>query len=86
MNRVKVSRRFVEAVRLSPMKAYMLARLSGLHPSTLSLWLHGGRDLQLGDCRAVAIGRMVGLEPEECFETPLSEHRCPEPTPEGFHG
>jgi hypothetical protein len=66
--RVRLSRRFVGAVKVSPIKGYVLARLNGLHPSTLSMWLHDARDLRPGDERAIAIGRMVGVAAEECFE------------------
>jgi hypothetical protein len=63
-----VSRRLKVRVKLSRLKAYQIAHVAGLHPSTLSRILHGVEKVSDGDSRVVAIGKVVGLDPEQCFE------------------
>lgn len=71
---VMVSRRFAERIRLHSEPAYKLAWRSGIHPSTLSKLIHGAALVHLNDPRIIAVGRELGLTPEECFadETPAT--------------
>ena len=41
--------------------------VAGCHPSTLSRLLHGAERVKPDDPRIVAVGRQLGLEPDECF-------------------
>lgn len=62
-----ISRELVKRYRLSPLKGYQIAQLAGLHPSTLSKLINGIQHPKPRDQRIVAVGRILGLSPEECF-------------------
>ena len=63
-----VSRRLIEAVKLSDMKGYEIAHQADMHPSTLSRILNGIEDVRPGDQRVMKIAKVLGLKSEECFE------------------
>lgn len=63
-----VSREFIVAVKLSKQRAYEIAHQAGLHPSTLSKLVCGIEEVHPGDRRALAVARVLGLRPEDCFE------------------
>ncbi len=67
-----VSRRFIEAVRLAPKRAYQIAHEARLHPTTLSRIVCGIDLVRPGDPRVIAVGQILGLKPEECFEQPAT--------------
>jgi len=47
---------------------YQIAKAAGLHPVVLSSLLHDARPVQPDDPRVIAVGRIVGVPPSECFE------------------
>ncbi len=63
-----VSRRFVEAIKLAPMRSYKIAQAAGLHPSTLSRILNGIDLVRPNDRRVIAVAKILGLDPRECFD------------------
>ena len=63
-----VSRKLIEAVKLSNMKSYEIAHQAEMHPSTLSRILNGIEDVKVGDPRVLRIAQVLGLKHEECFE------------------
>lgn len=63
-----LSRRFIEAVKLSTTPAYRLALNAGIHPTLLSKWVIGAQPARKGDERLIRIGRLLGLEPHEVFQ------------------
>ena len=63
-----VSRKLIEAVKLSDLKGYEIAHQAEMHPSTLSRILNGIEDVMPGDPRVLRIAKVVGLKPDECFE------------------
>jgi hypothetical protein len=65
---LSLSRRFIEAVKLAPRPAYRIAQEAGVHPATLSKLLTGAERIRQADPRVVAVGRVLGIQPEECFE------------------
>lgn len=65
---MQLSQRFIYAVKLGPYRAYHLAHQAGLHPATLSKLITGAERVKPGDPRVIAVGRVLGLGPEECFE------------------
>ena len=67
-----LSRRFIEAVKLHPGPHYRLALSVDLHPNTLSKLMNGHLRASPNDPRVVAIGRLLGLSAEECFESAAS--------------
>jgi hypothetical protein len=68
MSQVKVSRKFKAAVKLNPKPSYRIAQLAGLNPATLSKIICGIIKVKPNDLRVIAIGRVLGLPPEKCFE------------------
>jgi plasmid maintenance system antidote protein VapI len=69
MRRMKmISRKLKEAVKLSDMKAYEIAHMAGVHPTTLSRILNGIEEVTLGDPRVIRIAKVIGLKPQDCFE------------------
>ncbi len=64
-----ISKKLYQAVKLSSTPAYKLAHWAQLHPNTLSKILHGAIPLKTGDKRVCRIGKILGLKPEELFES-----------------
>ena len=62
-----VSRRFIEAVKLADAPAYQIAHEADLHPATLSKLMSGQERVKPDDARVIAVGRVLGLSPEECL-------------------
>ncbi len=73
---VKISRRFIEAVKLADQPAYRIAQQAGVDSATLSKLLHGNGKVWPKDRRVLAVAAVLGLDPSECFE----------PNPEGPKG
>ena len=65
---VQVSRLLFNAVRLDRRRAYRIAQAAGLHPSTLSRLVNGIERVKPNDSRVIAIGRVLGIPPVECFD------------------
>lgn len=63
-----VSREFKEAVKRFSKPQYQLAWEAEVHPVVLSQIITGYIKPRYGDERVVRIGRLLGLEPSECFE------------------
>ena len=63
-----VSQLFRDAVKLSPVVNYRLALAAGVYPTTLSKIINGAQPVKPGDKRVLAVGRLLNLSPEECFE------------------
>lgn len=65
---VKVSKRFIEAVKLANRPAYKIAWEAGLHPVILSKILHGYDRVWPNDRRVIAVAKVLNLKPDDCFE------------------
>lgn len=48
-------------------RQYQIANAAGLHPTIMSALLHDIRPVQANDPRVIAIGKIVGVPPEQCF-------------------
>ena len=68
-----ISRKLIEAVKLSDLKSYEIAHRAQMHPSTLSRILNGIEEVMPGDPRVLRIAKVLGLSPEECFEEVVEE-------------
>ncbi len=68
-----VSRKLIEAIKLSDLKGYEIAHRAEMHPSTLSRILNGIEDVIPGDPRVLRIAKVFGLSAEECFEEVIEE-------------
>jgi len=64
----KVSQKFIEAVKLANRPAYKIAWEAGIHPVLLSKILHGYDRVWRNDRRVMAVAKVLGLDPGECFE------------------
>ena len=70
--RYRVSNRLRLAVlqrRCDGQRQYEIAKQAGLHPVVASSLLNDIRPVRADDERVIALGRVVGLTPDECFET-----------------
>ncbi len=63
-----VSGKLKNAVLTSEHKGYIIAQLAGVHPSMLSQLINNILNVKEDDPRVIAIGKVVGINPEECFE------------------
>jgi len=63
-----LSRKFIVSVKCNKLKNYEIAHLAGLHPSTLSRVMNGIERVKRNDPRVIKVGRVLGMNPEECFE------------------
>lgn len=64
---IRISRRFFEAVKLADRPNYRIAMEAGIHPVLLSKILHGYERINPNDDRVLAVGKLLGLQPHECF-------------------
>ncbi len=63
-----VSRKFIETIKLFPVRQYKVAQAAGVNPTTLSQIINGSLRVRPGDERVIAVGRIVGLKATECFD------------------
>jgi hypothetical protein len=63
-----ISQKLRAAIKLHPLPAYKIAWQANVHPNTLSKLLCGIERPKPGDERVTAIGSIVGLGPDECFD------------------
>lgn len=63
-----ISRKFIETVKLSSWKSYQIAHKAGVNAATLSKIVNGIDLVKPGDPRVVRIARVLGLNPEDCFD------------------
>lgn len=63
-----VSRKFKIAVKLSDIPAWKIARQANINPNVLSKIMSGAIRVKPGDCRVIAVGKVLGIPPEECFQ------------------
>ena len=69
-NTVRVSQKLKLAIlqaRCEGRRAYQIAQQAGLHPQVFSSLINDVRPVYEGNARVVAIGRVLGLEPSDCF-------------------
>lgn len=69
---MRPSRELVVALRLSEKPQYAIARRAGIHPNLLSKLIHGIERIRPYDDRLIAVGKVLGIPPEKCFEAPLA--------------
>jgi hypothetical protein len=71
---IMVSRRLIEAIKLSDLKGYEIAHQAEMHPSMLSRRiLNGIEEVMPGDPRVLRIAKVLGLSPDECFQELIEE-------------
>ena len=65
---IRVSRRFVETIKLADQPSYRIAWKAGIHPVLLSKIIHGYERIHPNDGRVITVGKIIGLKSEECFD------------------
>ena len=63
-----VSQKLKIALKLNDTPAYKIAQNAGIDPSVLSKLTCGVVKVKPRDSRVVAVGKVLGIPPEECFE------------------
>ena len=69
---IRVSRKFIEAVKLADQPAYRIAQRAGIDSALLSKILHGNGKIWPNDRRVLAVGKILGLDPDDCFERKIT--------------
>jgi len=64
---ISVSKQFLISLKLSEAPAYRIAQATGVNPNTLSRLINGIDPVKPGDQRIVAVGRVLGVTPAQCF-------------------
>lgn len=70
---MRPSQKFITALRLSPRNQYAIAWEAGIHPNTLSKLVNGIDRIRENDERIVAVGKILGIDPVECFENDAAQ-------------
>lgn len=64
----KISRQFLAELKLHDLPAYKIAARAGVNGNTLSKLICGILPCRREDERIIAVGKVLCLEPAECFE------------------
>lgn len=65
---IKISRQFLIRLKLHELPAYRIAQQAGVNQNTLSRLINGIDPIKPRDERIIAVGKIIGLRPAECFE------------------
>ena len=68
-----ISNKLKNAIKLSDKRAYRIAHEAGVDPNTLSKIICGIIKVKFGDPRVHAVGRVLGISTDECFEMEQTE-------------
>ena len=68
-----ISSKLRKAIKPSDEPSYRIAHKAGLDPSTLSKFVCGIIKVKFGDSRVIAVGRVLGIPANECFEMKQAE-------------
>ncbi len=63
-----MNQKLKNAIKLSDMRQYEIARAAGIHHVTLSKLMHNIVDAKPGNPNVIAIGRVMGFSEKDCFE------------------
>ena len=64
----RISQQFLIRLKLGGIRQYKAAQKAKVDPSTLSKLVSGAETLKPQDPRILAVGAVLGLKAEECFE------------------
>ena len=73
---MQISKRFIAAIKLGRTPAYEIAHRAALHPATLSKIISGAEHIKPNDHRVLAVAKVLGLKPDECFENGSEQERA----------
>ena len=63
-----ISRKLLAAIKLHTEPAYRLAQKARVNPTVLSKLMCGYQPVKDGDKRIIAIGNLLGINSQDCFE------------------
>jgi hypothetical protein len=63
-----ISEKLKAAIKLNDIPAYKIAHQAEIDPTTLSKLLCGIIKVKHGDPRVIAVGKILGIPAEDCFE------------------
>lgn len=63
-----ISKKFKIAIKLSDIPAWKIAYKAGINPNVLSKIMSGALRVKSGDLRVINVGKVIGLNAEQCFE------------------
>ena len=66
---MKISETFIIRLKLHTDPAYRIAQMAGVNPTTLSKLINGAEPVRLDDDRILRVGRILGLEPDQVFDS-----------------
>ena len=69
-----VSKNLLIAIKLHAQPAYRLAQKAGVNPCVLSKLLTGYQPVKIGDKRILAVGKLLGFDPQDCFEREVASN------------
>ena len=65
---MRISREFLIRLKLNRKPAYRICQQAGVNPNWLSRVINGIEELRPYDQRIIAVGKILGLAPEQCLE------------------
>jgi transcriptional regulator with XRE-family HTH domain len=65
---VRLSQKFLIALKLHELPAYKIAQLAGINPTTLSKIVNGIEPLRMGDERILRVAQVLGLDAAEAID------------------
>ena len=65
---IRISDKLRIKIKVNNIPAYRIAQLAGMDPSTLSKLLCGISRIKPNDPRVLAIGKVLGIPENECFQ------------------
>ncbi|MCI0621593.1 MAG: helix-turn-helix domain-containing protein [Acidobacteria bacterium] len=69
----RISQQFLIRLKLGGIRQYKAAQKAKVDPTTLSKLVSGAERVKPHDPRILAVGAVLGLKPEECFESLRNE-------------
>jgi hypothetical protein len=66
--KVRISQRLREAVKLAPRPAYRIAQDANLHPTVLSKLITGAESVRVADPRVLRVAEVLGIPAAQAFE------------------
>lgn len=70
-----VSQKLIAALKLNSTPAYKIAWSAGVNPTMLSKLINGIERPKPNDQRVIAVGRVLNIPPNECFQETIEEVR-----------
>ena len=65
---IRLSQKFLVAIKLNKLPAYKIAQLAGINPTTLSKIINGIEPLRINDNRILEVARVLGMSIEEAID------------------